>query len=83
MNFAEHCARTQDQPVSHLLFWVPHTERTSRGRPLKTFSQNLKEDTNINDCKEIIELMKNKTAWKDLTKRAFNVFIISLLTGDK
>jgi len=65
LNFAGHCARAVDQPASKLLFWNPPTGTTSRGRPLKTYSDAIKEDTGLHNENEILELMRNKPTWKD------------------
>ena len=65
LKFAGHCARATDQPVNRLLFWSPQGGRTNRGRPLKTFKDNLAEDTGLQNQRELLQLMKNKDLWKE------------------
>ncbi len=65
MNFAGHCARALDQPASTLLFWTPQKGTTSRGRPTKSYPDNIKEDTCLDDENEILNIMRNKVTWKD------------------
>ena len=83
LNFAGHCARATDQPVSELLSWFPQTGTTNRGRPATTFTKTLKEDTGLENMQEIINVMKDKAAWKELVSNVCDIPILNPPTGDR
>ena len=85
LNFAGHCARATKQPVTPLLFWKPQQGTTSRGRPQKSYIQNILEDTNLQETSEVLTLMYDKQAWKDLIHSLTlnNDSMIDPPTGDR
>ena len=44
MRFAAHCWRNKDELASDVLLWEPAHDTRSRGRPCKTFIDQLAED---------------------------------------
>ena len=83
LKFAGHCARASDQPISNLLFWTPQSGPSRRGRPYKTYANNLHEDTNLTDSNEITTLMMDKAIWKEYCKELCNIPIRNPPTGDR
>ena len=47
LTFAGHCWRSKDEIVSDLILWHPKHGRASRGRPRKTFINQLLDDTQL------------------------------------
>ena len=45
LSFAGHCWRSKDELASDLLLWNPKHGKRSRGRPRKSYIDQLKEDT--------------------------------------
>ena len=74
LRFAGHCFRAEDQPISKLLFWSPSQGKRGRGAGIKTYSKLLKEDTGLASEKEIQDLMKNRTLWR---QRVDNIIVSS------
>ena len=48
LRFAGHCWRSKDELASDLLLWNPKHGKRSRGRPRKSYINQLKEDTMLN-----------------------------------
>ena len=45
MRFAGHCWRSKNEIVSNVLLWQPEHGKTSRGRPVQTFIDQLRDDS--------------------------------------
>ena len=67
MRFAGHCWRSKNELVSDVLLWTPKHGQRSRGRPAKTFVDQMVEDTEC-EVEELINLIENRNEWK---KRVF------------
>ena len=44
-NFAAHCSRRQNEPVSELVFWMSSQGNRAQGRPRLTYPKLLSQDT--------------------------------------
>ena len=70
LRFAGHVYRLQDQPAQQLLFWQPSYGHRYRGRPHKTFSDVLQEDTGLDPDK----LMSDRDKWREaLSRNSFQI----------
>ena len=63
LRFSGHCWRSQNEVVSDVLLWLPIHGRRSRGRPAKTFVDQLIEDTSCN-YEELPNAMMNREEWR-------------------
>ena len=63
LRFAGHCWRSKNEIVSDLVLWRPSHGFANRGRPRKTYIDQLTEDTN---CKlhELKDEMDERPRWK-------------------
>ena len=65
LRFAGHCWRRKDEIISKLLFWDPKHGSRNRGRPVKTYINQIEEDTGINRC-DLPALMDDRILWRGL-----------------
>ena len=63
LNFAAHCARRLNEPVSRLVFWCPQQGARSQGRPRLTYPKLLIQDTGIHQ-QDLINLMQDRVQWR-------------------
>ena len=63
LNFAAHCARRLEEPVSGLVFWTPTQGTRAQGRPRLTYPVLLTQDAGI-DQNELLKLMLNRQQWR-------------------
>ena len=63
MRFAGHCWRSNNELVSDVLLWTPKHDQRSRGRPAKTFVDQMIEDIEY-EMEELINVMENRNEWK-------------------
>ena len=64
MRLAGHCIRHPDTIANLDLFWMPKHGKKGRGRPKKTFIDNIKEDTGLDDLEEIRSIMMDRKLWR-------------------
>ena len=64
MRFAGHCWRSKEEIVSDTLLWRPSHGRTAIGRPAKTYIDQLREDTGLNE-EELPTAMMDKETWRE------------------
>ena len=61
---AGHCWRNRDELISDVLLWTPTHDGAKAGRPVRTYIQQLCEDTEC--CPEDLpEAMNDKEQWRD------------------
>lgn len=65
--FSGHCYRSSNEVVHQLLLWEPAHGKRSRGRPAKTYIEQLEEDTGI-PREGIGRNMKDREQWKVIVK---------------
>ena len=63
LNFAAHCTRRVNEPVSSLVFWNPTQGTRNQGRPRLTYPKLLSLDTGIHQ-QELSNLMKDRDLWR-------------------
>jgi hypothetical protein len=66
LKFAGHCRRTKDQVVSDLVLWKPTQGIRKPGRPIKTYTNLLCDDTNLK-CEDIDSCMQDRRIWRAIT----------------
>ena len=72
LQFAGHCLRTADQPISHLVFWNPPGGHPNRGRRKMSYTDTITRDTNLNP-NETQQLMRDKATWHHFIKAASTI----------
>ena len=68
----DHCLRTADQPISHLVFWNPPGGHPKRGRRKMSYTDTITRDTNLNP-NETQQLMRDKATWHHFIKAASTI----------
>ena len=63
LHFAGHCWRSKDELASDLLLWNPKHGKRSRGRPRKSYIDQLKEDTMLK-IEQLPTAMNDRNEWK-------------------
>ena len=63
LNFAAHCSRRQNEPVSELVFWMHSQGTRAQGRPRLTYPKLLSQDTGL-EPQELLHLMQDRTLWR-------------------
>ncbi len=64
LRFAGHVHRLVNQPAQELLFWKRSYGNRYRGRPHKTFTDVLQEDTGL-DLENLCILMCDRDKWRE------------------
>ena len=59
---AGHCWRSTDELISDVLLWTPSHGRAKAGRPVRTYIQQLCEDTGCSP-KDLLEAMNDRERW--------------------
>ena len=72
LQFAGHCLRASDQPVSCVLFWTPSEGHSSCGRRSTTYPNSISKDLDL-EPNEVQQLMLDKLAWKKFVTTASNI----------
>ena len=72
LQFAGHCLRASDQPVSRVLFWTPSEGHSSRGRRSTTYPDSISKDLDL-EPNEVQQLMLDKLAWRKFVTAASNI----------
>ena len=63
MRLAGHCVRHTEEEAPKLILWQPHGGRRNRGRPRRTYIDNLLEDTGLATIGEIKAAMVDRSDW--------------------
>ena len=74
LRFAGQVCRLQDQPAQQLIFWQPSYGHRYRGRPHKTFSDVLQEETGL-DPDKLRWLMSDRDKWREALSKLVPDFI--------
>ena len=72
LQFAGHCLRTTDQPISQLLFWSPPGGHFNRGRKRLSYPDTISKDMGL-DMLEVQQIMRDKASWRNFVKAASNI----------
>ena len=64
LRLAGHVQRHEELTAHQLLFWEPDRGSRGRGRPKKTFINQLREDTGLDNKDEIKKLMNDRELWR-------------------
>ena len=69
LRFAGHCWRSKSEICSDFLLWEPNHGKRSRGRPKKTFIDQLAEDTGYNK-EDLPNAMADRDEWRKCVIRS-------------
>ena len=61
---AGHCWRSRDELIRDVLLWIPIHGRAKAGRPARTYSQQLCEDTGCS-LEDLPEAMNDREKWRE------------------
>ena len=61
---AVHCWRSKDELISDVLLWTPTYGQANAGRPARTYTHQLSEDTGCNP-EDLPEAMNNREKWRE------------------
>ena len=64
LRFAGHCWGSKDEVASDLVLWQPQHGNRSRGRPAKTYIDQLRDYTDLLTTNEIKTAMNDREGWK-------------------
>ena len=67
LRFAGHCFRAKNECISDVLLWKPQQGKRRVGRPAKTFTDLLEEDTGYTTV-ELEALMADRVVWRDVVR---------------
>ena len=67
LKFVAHCWRRREEVVHQVLLWEPVHGKRGRGRPCRTYVQQLLEDTNL-ERNHVEEMMEDRVVWRRLVK---------------
>ena len=62
--FVAHCWRSKYEVASDPILWQPQHGNRSRGRPEKTYIDQLRDDTDLLTTHEIKTAMNDREGWK-------------------
>ena len=62
-----HCWRSKDELVSDVLLWTPTYDQAKAGRPVRTYIQQLCEDTGCNP-EDLPEAMNDREKWREMVR---------------
>ena len=68
LKLAGHCCRHPEEAASKLVMWTPDHGKRGRGRPARSFVQQLHDDTGLN-TQEIATVMTNRDQWRIMAGR--------------
>ena len=60
LRFAGYCWRSQDEHTSDIILWQSHHGKRKRGRPAKTYIDQLRYDTNLTMVDEMETAMEDR-----------------------
>ena len=61
---AGHCWKSRDELISDVLLWTPTHGRAKAGRPARTYTQQLCEDTGCSP-EDLPEAMNDREKWRE------------------
>ena len=61
---ARHCWESMDELISDVLLWTPTYDRAKAGRPVRTYIQQLCEDTGCSS-EDLTEAMNDREKWRE------------------
>ena len=61
---AGHCWRNKDELISDVLLWTPAYGQSKAGRPVRTYIQQLYDDTGCNP-EDLPEAMNDRVTWRE------------------
>ena len=61
---AGHCWRSKDEIVSDVVMWTPAYDQSKAGRPVRTFIQQLCDDTGCNP-EDLPKAMNDRETWRE------------------
>ena len=61
---AGHCWRSRDELISDVLLWIPTYDRAKAGWPVRTYIQQLCEDTGCSP-EDLPEAMNDRKKWRE------------------
>ena len=64
MKFAGHCWRSKNELASDLLLWYPNHRKRSRGRPAKTYIDQISSDTGC-EREELSNAMQDRDGLRE------------------
>ena len=67
LRFAGHCFRAGDECISKVILWKPTHGKRRVGRPAKTYTDVLEEDTGYS-IGQLQQLMADRGAWRDVIR---------------
>lgn len=67
LQFSGHCMRSKSEVISDVLLWEPSHGKRSRGRPAKTYIDQLVEDTGL-EREDLQKAMEDRTTWKGVIR---------------
>ena len=70
LKLAGHCYRHPEEAASNLVLWTPNHGKRGRGRPARTFVQQLRDDTGLQE-REMASLMLSRDQWRIMAGRCF------------
>ena len=65
LRFIGHSWRRKDELISKVLLWEPNHGHRKKGRPLTTFTDQLRNDTGLTN-QELMNIMDDRKEWKKL-----------------
>ena len=71
LKLAGHLRRHEEETANNLIFWDPQHGVRSRGRPVRTFINQLEEDTGL-EAREVDVLMQDRDRWRTIAGRSLN-----------
>ena len=68
LKLAGHVRRHPEEAAHELVWWTPQHGNRKRGRPARTFVQQLEEDTEL-DAREMDVIMQDRKRWRSMVGR--------------
>jgi len=72
LQFAGHCMRSTNQPISKLIFWTPSGGHPKRGRKTLSYPDTIVKDIGLEPT-EIQQLMKDRATWHQFAATASGI----------
>ena len=63
LNFAAHCSRRQNEPVSEPVFWMPAQGTCAQGRQRLMYPKLLSQDIGL-EPQELLNFMQDRAMWR-------------------
>ena len=68
LKLAGHCVRHAEEEAEKVVLWEPCHGKARRGRPAINFVDLLKADTQLEESRELKNLMHDRGIWKDFVE---------------